>query len=168
MPEIIFDNCVLSNFALCDSLIVVKKLYSNTSHITDFVAAENVKGIQKGHIGLSDIKEAVREGWLRETSLKDIKEKAFFESLSVSLGFGEASSIAVAKVRGFVFACDDKVARREASLLGVRLTGTVGILMKAVRKRTIALNEAEILLNCMIEHGFYSPVTSIRDEYSND
>lgn len=167
MPEIVFDNCVLSNFALCDSLIVVKKLYSDTSYITDFVAAENVKGIQKGHIGLSDIKEALKEGWLRETSLKSNREKALFESLSVSLGFGEASSIAVAKVRGFVFACDDKVARREASLLRIQLTGTVGILMKAVRRKVISLSEAETLLNCMIEHGFYSPVTSLKDEWSS-
>lgn len=163
MPEIIFDNCVLSNFSLCDSLAVLKKLYSKKSYITGFVAAENVKGIQKGHIGLSDIKEALSEGWLKETSVKDVREKALFESLSVSLGIGEASSIAVAKVRGYVFACDDKVARREASLLGVPLTGTVGILMKGVMKRILALNEAETLLKCMIGKGFYSPVSSLRD-----
>ncbi|MFN3395841.1 MAG: hypothetical protein ACK4Z9_03485 [Thermodesulfovibrionales bacterium] len=43
----------------------------------------------------------------------------------------------MAKVRGFVFACDDKTARKEASLLGVKLTGTIGILIRAVMKMII-------------------------------
>jgi predicted nucleic acid-binding protein len=81
----------------------------------------------------------------------------------VSLGWGEASSIAVAKVRGLIFACDDKVARREASLLGVRLTGTLGILKKALRKKILSLKEADQILNTMIAHGFYSPVRSIKE-----
>jgi predicted nucleic acid-binding protein len=55
--------------------------------------------------------------------------------LSISLGLGEASSLAVAACRGFRFASDDQAARREAGRLGVGLTGTIGILAKAVRLR---------------------------------
>lgn len=161
MPEIIFDNCVLSNFALSDSLNIIKRLYANHSYITDFVIAENIKGILKGNKGLVRTKNSIKEGWLKEITLKTVEEKTAFERLSVSLGFGEASSIAVAKVRGFVFACDDKAARKEATLLGVRLTGTVGILIKAVRKRIIDRNKANEILHRMIAYGFYSPVNSI-------
>ncbi len=161
MPEIIFDNCVLSNFALSDSLNIIKRLYANRSFITDFVMAENIKGILKGYKELSKIKEAIKNGWLKEVTLKTVEEKTFFEGLSVSLGFGEASSIAVAKARSFVFACDDKAARKEAVLFGVRLTGTVGILIKAVRKRIIDRDKANEILHRMIIHGFYSPVNSI-------
>ncbi len=163
MPDIIFDNCILSNFALSDSLNIIQTLYANTSYITDFVSAENIRGILKGYSGLVRIKEAVRERWLKETTLKGKEEKVLFESLSVSLGFGEASSIAVAKTRGYVFACDDKIARREASLLGVKLTGTIGILIKAVRKKAINSKKADQILSRMIYHGFYSPVSSIKD-----
>ncbi|MBE0428212.1 MAG: DUF3368 domain-containing protein [Nitrospirae bacterium] len=161
MPEIVFDNCVLSNFALSDSLDIIKELYANRSYITDFVAAENIKGILKGYKELSRVKDAIRDKWLKEIILNTSEEKALFETLSVSLGFGEASSIAAAKARGFIFACDDKVARKEASLLGVRLTGTAGILIKAVRKRIIDREEANEILNRMITHGFYSPISSI-------
>jgi hypothetical protein len=66
MPEIIFDNCVLSNFALSNSFNVIKHLYSNTSYITNLVMAENLRGIVKGHRELAYIREAVQEGWLRE------------------------------------------------------------------------------------------------------
>ena len=163
MPEIIFDSCVLSNFALSDSLNIIKTLYANTSYITDFVSAENTRGILRGYNRLISIREAVRKGWLKEITLKSKEEKALFESLSVSMGIGEASSIAVAKTRGFVFACDDKVARKEASLLGVKLTGTIGILIRAVRKNIVNSKRADEILNRMIAYGFYSPVSSVEE-----
>lgn len=163
MPDIVFDSCVLSNFALSDSLHIVKKLYGDSSYITDFVSAENLRGILKGYSGLLKVSEAIKEGWLKEITLSGTKEKALFESLSVSLGFGEASSIAVAKTRGYVFACDDRVARREADLLGVKLTGTIGILVKSVKKKMIKGKESDAILNRMVENGFYSPISSIRD-----
>ena len=100
MPEILFDCCVLSNFALSDSFHIIKKLYANSSYVTNFVAAENLRGILGGHNKLVRVNEAIKEGWLKEIALKGEKEKALFETLSVSLGFGEASSIAIAKTRG--------------------------------------------------------------------
>ena len=104
-----------------------------------------------------------REGWLKEIALSGDEEKRLFESLAVSLGFGEASAIAVAKMRGYVFACDDRAARREAALLGVRLTGTLGILIKATKKKIINAKLADEILGRMIENGFYAPVSSIKE-----
>ncbi len=168
MPDILFDNCVLSNFALSDSMDIIEKLYRDRSYITDFVMAENIKGIHKGYRNLLGIKDAVNAEWLKKISLESQEEKTLFETLSVSLGFGEASSIAVAKVRGYVFACDDKAARREAMLLGVRLTGTIGILIKAVRKKVISIDKANKILRNMIACGFYSPIRSIELSHELD
>lgn len=163
MPEVIFDNCVLSNFALSNSLYIIKKMYEGVSYITDFTAAENMRGIAQGYGGLEMIREALHEGWIREVTLNSNEEKTLFESLSVSMGSGEASSIAAAKVRGFVFACDDRVARREAALLQVTLTGTIGIILRAIREDVISVQTADDALNLMIRHGFYAPVSSIRE-----
>lgn len=160
-PNIVFDNCVLSNFAMADSLDIVKKFYTGSAHVSDFVVAENIKGILKGHDGLLEVRDAIRDGWIKEISLNTTEEKALFETLSISLGFGEASSIAIAKTRDFVFACDDKVARKEAALLGVKLTGTVGILIKAVKNEVINSKEADDILNRMITNGFYSPINTL-------
>ncbi len=123
--------------------------------------AEILKGLLKGYKELLDVKMALAEGWLIETPLKDIKEKTLFETLSTSLGSGESSSIAVAKNRGLTFASDDLVARREAILLNVPLTGTVGILVKAINSKVITLHRGETILTLMKEHGFYAPVESI-------
>jgi predicted nucleic acid-binding protein len=122
-----------------------------------------MKGIMQGHDGLVGIRQALLEGWLKELALKGRVERRLFESLSLSLGLGEASSMAIAKSRRYVFACDDKAARRESDLLGTKLTGTIGILARAVHCRIIAIRKADGLLREMVAHGFYSPVQSIRE-----
>lgn len=162
-PEVIFDNCVLSNFSLSDSLDIIKLLYPSSAYITDFIAAENLAGIHKGHAALKSVGRALREGWLRETTLSGSEERRLFEALTVSLGFGEASAIAAARNRGYVFACDDRAARREAALLGVRLTGTLGILVKALKQDLIGPKRADEILGLMIENGFYAPVRSLKE-----
>lgn len=163
MPEIISDSCVISNFAFSDSLSLLRTLYRGEAVITDFVEAEVMRGIQAGHLELTRIRDAVRDGWLATTALGAADERALFERLSVSLGLGEASSIAVAKIRGLVLACDDKTARREAGLLGVNLNGTLGILKKAVRQRLVGFDEGDRLLETMRRHGYYAAVRSLRD-----
>lgn len=161
MPEIIFDCCCISNFALSDSLFILENLFSKSAYITYFASAEIMRGIQQGHKDLVKVQKALREGWLREIALKSKKEKSLYEALSVSLGLGEASSIAVAKARGFFFACDDRAARREAGLLDIKLTGTLSIFKKAIRNKTIDMKEGDRILSKMIERGFYSSLKSL-------
>ncbi|MFO7979751.1 MAG: hypothetical protein R6V00_02820 [Candidatus Aminicenantes bacterium] len=163
MPEIIFDCSSLSNFALSDSLFILKNLYKDSAFITNLVSAEILTGIQQGHKNLREIQQALADGWLKEIGLKSAKEKSLYQTLSVSLGHGEASSIAVAKCRGFIFACDDRAARRESGLLSVKLTGTLGILKKAIRNQIINLEEGHRILTKMIKAGFYSPVKSLNE-----
>jgi len=161
MPEIIFDCSSLSNFALSDSLFIIENLYKDSAFITNLVSAEILTGIQQGHKNLREIQQAIADGWLQEISLKSAEEKSLYQTLSVSLGHGEASSMALAKYRGFLFACDDRAARRESGLLSVKLTGTLGILKKAIRNQIINLEEGHRILTKMIKAGFYSPVKSL-------
>jgi len=163
MPEIVFDCCVLSNFAFSRSLPVIKRMYGNSAVVTDFVMAEIRRGFQAGHEHLRLIQDALDEGWLEEASLLKKEERAVFRLLSVSLGLGEASSIAVAKVRRLLFAGDDRTARREAGLLGVELTGTLGILKKAVREHAIGLKDGDRILAEMKAGGYYSTIRSLRE-----
>lgn len=64
-------------------------------------------------------------------------------------------------LRLYVFACDDRAARKEADLCGVPLTGAVGILIKAVREGVADLRNANRILGRMVRGGFYAPVTQI-------
>jgi len=164
MPEIVFDTCVISNFALAGGIGILEGLYRDRACITDVVSMEILRGIQSGHARLESIPKARRAGWLEEVRLKTGRERALFESLSVSLGLGEASSLAVAKGRGFVFASDDQMARAEAEGLGVALTGTLGILLRAVRGGVCDVREADECLAAMIDAGFFSPGRSLREK----
>jgi predicted nucleic acid-binding protein len=161
MPDLVFDTCVLSNFALVERLAILEGLYARRAWVTDFVVLENLRGIQKGYAGLAEIPKALSAGWLRLVPVNEEKERRLFEQLSTSLGAGEASSIAAARARGFVFACDDKLARREAALVGVKLTGTIGILVHAIRSNVLSMREANKILKRMKELGFHAPVTRI-------
>jgi predicted nucleic acid-binding protein len=162
MPEIIFDCCCISNFALSDSLFILKNLYGKSAFITNYVSAEVMRGIQQGHQDLAKVQEALSEGWLKEVALRTKKENSLYEALSISFGLGEASSIAVAKTRGLIFASDDRAARREAGLVDVKLTGTLGILRKAIQNRMISLKDGDLVLAKMVEKGFYSFVRSLK------
>jgi predicted nucleic acid-binding protein len=61
----------------------------------------------------------------------------------------------------YVFACDDRLARMEAMRLAIPLTGTIGILIKAVRSHLVENSVANELLQEMVRQGFYSPVVRI-------
>ena len=161
MPEIVFDCCCISNFALSGSLYILESLYDKSAYITNFVSAEITRGIQQGHNDLKKVQAALDKGWLREANVITQKEKSLCEALSVSLGLGEVASIAIAKSRGFIFSSDDRAARREARLLEVKLTGTINILKKAVTHEIIKLNEGNLFLAKMIKTGFYSPINNL-------
>jgi predicted nucleic acid-binding protein len=163
MPEIVFDCCCLSNFALSGSLFILEERFGTSAFITNYVSAEILRGTQQGHEDLEKVQEALKKGWLEEVVLGSQKERSLYETLSVSLGLGEASSIAVAKSRGFSFAGDDRAARREAGLLDVKLTGTIGILKIVASHKIINLSEGNLILAKMIDIGFYSPVKSLKE-----
>jgi len=163
MPKVILDACVLSNFAYSRSLGILHRLYGGQLGLTNFVVAEVIRGIQRGHGFLLGVKTALKEGWIEEVAPRTSAEKDIFEKLSESLGLGEASAIAVALGRGLVFASDDFAARREAARLGVRLTGTLGILKRACVRGIVKRADADKRLRVMIDGGFFSPVKSISE-----
>jgi predicted nucleic acid-binding protein len=54
--------------------------------------------------------------------------------LVTDLGPGERSALAIALARRLTVILDDALARRHATLLGVRFTGTLGVLIRAKRE----------------------------------
>ncbi len=161
MPEIVLDTCVPSNFALAGAMGAIEKLYGGQALVPDFVAVEIIRGIQSGNAGLEAVPEAIKAGWLKEAFLRSREERELFEVLTRSMGLGEAAGIALAAKRGWRFASDDRQARAEAGRLGICLTGTLGILIKAVRMGACDLGAADSYLAKMIEAGFYSPVRTV-------
>ena len=58
---------------------------------------------------------------------------------------------------------DDADARRLAAALKVEISGTIGVLIKLVRREILTLEQGDRLLAEMIARGYRSPVRSLRE-----
>ena len=161
-PSLVFDATVLSNFALIDHVPLLGLRYRERACTTLMVVEEMQRGLETGYLHLHAIEAALAypwaSGWLSVVPLEPVHEQPLYVDLSSSLGAGEASCLAVAVSRRLILATDDLAARREASRRGVRLTGTVGILISMVRAGDLQLAQANGLLSQMIAFRFRAPV----------
>jgi predicted nucleic acid-binding protein len=66
--------------------------------------------------------------------------------------------MAIALCRDWVFASDDGAARRFAQAQQIKLTGTLGILIKATKSDIITQADADIIHRLMIDEGYRSPL----------
>lgn len=168
---IIFDNTVLSNFALVQSFELLRRLYEGRAFICRAVLREIQAGIESGwqypqlrsRIRLQAINQALEEGWLQFPSnnvdpYEEVLELRLALEYGQRFGAGEAEAMGIARTRNWVLATDDREARRFAQELGVHITGSLGILIKANQKGVIGLTEADALHAQMIDEGYRSPL----------
>ena len=148
---ILLDNTVLSNLALVGEMDLVCRLWAGRIATTPDV--------------LDEYEAAARAGLLPPRVWADLplveltpQEAATSETFSERLGAGERTCLAVAHSRGGIFASDDADARAAARRLGVPVTGTLGVLVVAVRRGLLTLAQANGLLADMIAAGYRSPL----------
>jgi predicted nucleic acid-binding protein len=85
--------------------------------------------------------------------IRKVSNTAYQRLLEATLDAGEASAIALAiETRGALLVVDDLKARKEAARLGLRMTGTLGILFKA--KETGHIPALRPLLEKVEQAGF--------------
>ena len=174
MPELrdtrlrlIFDTTVLSNFAAVEQVSLLEQLYSGRACTALPVADEIRRGLDAGYAYLATVEAAFtglsQSGWLPVLPLISAREQALYVELSQSLAAGEASCLSLAIVQELTLASDDLAARREATQRGVHLTGTVGILVRAVRQQQMTLAQANQMLARMIVLHYRAPVQRLDD-----
>lgn len=149
----LLDNTVLSNFALVNRTDLFRHLWDNCSTTPD-AWREYQSGIALGYLP----KEAWETLLLIELTAAELE---IAQQLVDALGAGERTCIAVAKSRGGLFITDDRKARQVALEMGVMVTGTLGILVIAVERKILPIDEANQLLVQMIQFGYHSPVDNL-------
>ena len=168
---IIFDNTVLSNFALVQAFDILLRLYASKSFVCGAVLQEITLGIESGwkypqllsRTRLQAITQAIEDGWLMLPPINvNLSDKLLEERITIEygqrFGAGEAESMALARTRNWVFASDDSKARQFSQEQGIQVTGTLGILVKATSLFLIDLPEADALHTHMIDEGYRSPL----------
>jgi predicted nucleic acid-binding protein len=162
--SIISNTAVLSNFASVYQLALLQRLYQ-LIYIPSEVVAEIQAGLDEGYTFCAGLQSQIHllrpEGWIGLASMTTESEFARFSNLLSKLHHGEASCLAIANSRNWIMLTDDQPARREASQPGVRLSGTLGCLLLAVHRQICTLEEANHLLQLMIEGGYRSPTTNL-------
>ena len=129
---VLIDNTVLSNFAKVNRLDLLKRAFEKL-YVTEQVLEEFKLGIERGvlpNISL-DFEVLKLEG----------EEIELYNSLRAKLGKGEASCLAIAKSRNMKFLTDDSDARKAANILGVPVSGTIGVLVRCIERNIISKGE---------------------------
>jgi len=150
---VVADTTVWSNFAHAGRPRLVERAFPTVAS-PPAVVDEIEVGVRLGYLPDRDW-TFVRRIAMSEREIERARE------LGARLGAGEAESIAVALLRRGLLLTDDRPARRVAKDLGVRVSGTLGVLVGLVDAGHLAANRADRLLARMIEVGYRSPVGSL-------
>ncbi len=85
-------------------------------------------------------------------------EEQWSATLTTALGIGERTCIAIAHFRQGIFASDDLRARAVAQEVNIPVIGSVGVLIRGIRRQLLPLSFAQAMLDQMIASGYYSPI----------
>ncbi|OGV99465.1 MAG: hypothetical protein A3I04_00490 [Nitrospinae bacterium RIFCSPLOWO2_02_FULL_39_110] len=154
---ILIDNTILSNFALAGESLLLKDYCKGRGATTGYVIAEFERGV-KERIFLD-----IKLDWLKRLNLENRKEESLFATLIKRLGAGEASCLAIAVHRRYDLLTDDMAVRKIALREGVRLSGSIGILLELIRLKRINLEMGNKILKTFIGYGYFSPVSRLDD-----
>lgn len=150
MPDQAFEPAVVNTgpilaLSLLGVFDLLKKLYQPV-----YIASAVEQEIQFGGQGAPGYIEVIESGWLVKCNLEDPLPLL----LSMELDPGEAETIALAlqkRVKRILI--DETIGRQIATHLGLRPTGTVGILLRA--KKSEYISEVRPLLDNLIREGFW-------------
>lgn len=151
---LVLDNTVLSNFARVKRIDLLQQFAAERLVTSEAAWQELQYGIELGRVPQVDW------SWLSILPLVN-SEDVFTRSSLAGLGRGEATCIALAYLRKWRFATDDRLARREARRLAIPLAGTLGLLMAFIEEQVISRDEGNRTLRHMIENGYRCPVDNL-------
>ena len=93
------------------------------------------------------------------------------EKLHEVLGLGEAEAITFAYEKDCIVAIDDRVARKKANSLGLKVIGTIGILIMAKNRGLINNRKFLEAIISLRQRGFHISEKIFKkliDQYSNE
>lgn len=161
---VIANTTVLSNFASIGELDFLHRLY-RTLYISTHVYEEIQAGLNEGYRFYEGIEKLIyplsEKGWIRLIGLDTSEEIRLFAEMPKQLHSGEASCLAIAGVRQWLFLSDDATARRIGIRRGVAVSGTIGSLVLGVERGECSLTTANGWLMQLITIGYRSPLADL-------
>lgn len=129
MAVVISDASVLISLASAGHLELLQKLYRSV--VIPSVVAREIINPAGALPGVAQVKTALADKWI---SIAEPKNSSLVAALSKTLDAGEAHAIALAvETPDSLLLIDESDGRTVARQFGVRVTGTVGVLVRAKR-----------------------------------
>ncbi len=148
MPNVVSNATPLIYLAKSGQLNLLKELFQQV-FIPEEVRIEVIdRGKALKEKDASVIEQAVEEGWLKVSVADPIQ-------IPIKLHKGEEATLALAKhLEAALVLIDEAPAREAAHLLGLRSGGTLYVLLLALKKRVIKIDDFLEILEALIEQGF--------------
>lgn len=133
MPAVVVDSSVLISLAAGEVFHLLRDFYS-TIYIPPEVWQEVISSPKP--FGLKETQQAATDGWLIVQKPQTSRQ---IDDLPFSLDRGEAEALALAlEFPESLLLVDDFQGRRAAKILGIKFTGTLGVLLRAKSEGKIA------------------------------
>jgi predicted nucleic acid-binding protein len=146
MPRVIVNSTPLIILSNINQLNLLKDLYSEI-YIPETVFKEVT---EKADSACQQIKE--NTDWIHVCKIKDESQKRMYQA-KLHAGEVEVMILAQEKPVSDLVILDDNAAKKTAKFLGLKVTGSLGVILKA--KKTGLIKEVAPLMNQLISNGFY-------------
>ena len=146
MRKVIVNSTPLIALCHVNRLDVLKELYGE---VTIPQAVYDEISVKENSVCKKTVDEALE--WIHVQKIQNIMAKAMFKS---QLHDGEVEVMILAKEQDAdIVIIDDQNAKKYAKYLGLPVTGTLGILIRAKQEGYIA--ELKPILDVMVQNGIY-------------
>jgi len=138
---VVSNSGPLIHLAKISLIHILRELYGNIL-ITLEVKVEVVdKGKERGYSDALLIEKAINNGWIKVVRI-EVPEKIYGLAETAGLHKAEVEVIWLAYRRNIIALLDDSVARIFAKSMGVRVKGSLGVIVEAFRKNILTRNDA--------------------------
>jgi len=137
-------------------IALLKKLFGEVI-IPEEVYKEAVeRGLKEGFSDALAIKECVDQGWMKISKLNEREIKLCQKMMDhvFEIHLGEAQAIILARETGALLLMDESSGRAFAETLGLRVRGTLYVIMKALREKLLDRAEAKEIVLALVSKGF--------------
>lgn len=146
---IVSNSTVLIYLAKIGKLSLLKKLFRNVLIPGEVFNEVVIRGKENLHPDAFVIEAAVEEGWMEVKEIEAIRELEEF-----GIDSGEAQAISLAKTLDMPVLLDQTHARIAAKALGLKPSGTIFVLLAALRKKLLTYEEYQDSLEKLVKAGF--------------
>ena len=146
MPKVIVNSTPLIILSNINHLDLLKKIYSDI-YIPEAVFNEVT---EKEDSACQQIKNNM--GWIHVCKITNESQKRMYQA-KLHAGEVEVMILAQEKPEADLVILDDNAAKKTAKFLGLKVTGSLGVILKA--KKMDIIKDVTSLMNQLISNGFY-------------